>query len=201
MQWINCLEAWEPSALGKSNSRPVFTLDCHEVLVKETGRPTTMETPVQIVLASARLAIISKDGVPVCMLRIHQREFVATYLDVGPGVAPAVHSMLGPYGNSSVACFVVDGVAHFWAVSDRRMDAMPTALHWSLATSPDTDLDLKATTHAVKYDDRPKWWHAHSPLIQVAMLLDTSGSGTLTLECVKFGSWGVREFGGIMQLH
>lgn len=205
--WYNCLEAWEPSALGKVSARPAFALDSAGFTI-----PATQGTQMRIVLASARLAIICKDGVPVCMLRIHQRGFVATSLDVSPTVPPAVRSMArGDYGffdDPRVVCFVSNGVAHFWAVYV-PLERSPMALHWSLVVSPDADLNVDATAHKVIYDDRPVCidlredgsTRTPTPTLKAAMLLDASRTGVLTLECMRHGAWGAYEFEGIMQFH
>ena len=209
--WYNCLEAWEPSALGKVSARPAFAIDSADLTIgtflKETGRPTDEQSTMRIVLASACLAIISKDGVPVCMLRIHRRGFVATYLDVSPTVPPAVRSMAsGGYGffeDPRVVCFVSNGVAHFWAVYVPHQRS-PTALHWSLVASPDADLNVDAAAHKVIYDDRPAahgFRSSRTPTLKAAMLLDASRTDVLTLECMRHGDWGAYQFEGIMQLH
>ena len=213
--WIDHLEAWEPKTLGKASAKPAFVLKAGEFSLTVnpsqatlTELPASPDTPMHLVLASPRLAVISKDGVPLVLVRVHERAFVMTYLDMSPLVPSPLKRLSITQEFRSVfrrtmqiACFQRDGIVHFWAIWPHG------ALLWKLdsRTAGSEPLPPPAAVDPVicdlTYDERalftayPRHWDDREAVI-VSLTEDK-----IMLSLVKYNrDWGGREFCGLIEM-
>ena len=210
--WIDHLEAWEPKTLGKASAKPAFVLKAGELSLAVnssqatlTELPASPDTPMHLVLASPRLAVISKDGVPLVLVRVHERAFLMTYLDMSPLVPSPLNrlSITQEFGmltrrTMNIACFQRDGLVHFWAIWPHG------ALLWKLdsPTAGSEPLPPPPAVHPVichlTYDERDLFtaYPRHKDSREAVIMSLTEDKITLSL----VNDYGEGEFCGLIEM-
>ena len=211
--WIDHLEAWEPKTLGKASAKPAFVLKAGELSLAVnsttlTELPASPDTPMHLILASPRLAVISKDGVPLVLVRVHERAFVMTYLDMSPLVPSPLNRLSITQEFRSVfrrtmqiACFQRGGIVHFWAIWPHgallwKLDS-PTAGSEPLPPPPAVDPVICDLT----YDERalftayPRHWDNRE-----AVIMSLTEDKIMLFLVKPDRNRGEREFCGLIEM-
>ena len=211
--WIDHLEAWEPKTLGKASAKPAFVLKAGELSLAVnsttlTELPASPDTPMHLILASPRLAVISKDGVPLVLVRVHERAFVMTYLDMSPLVPSPLNrlSITQEFRcvyrrTMQIACFQRGGIVHFWAIWPHgallwKLDS-PTAGSEPLPPPPAVDPVICDLT----YDERalftayPRHWDNRE-----AVIMSLTEDKIMLFLVKPDRNRGEREFCGLIEM-
>jgi hypothetical protein len=166
---------------------------------KRTGIEFSPDTPSHLVLASPCLAIVTKDGVPVSMVRIRSRGFVIIDLDIGHHVqAPLCSLARHCMDNLRVACYQRDSHVHCWAIWGTG------ALHWKLDSAADSPAAaVDPVVRRIVYDERAApfremcHWNLEAAM---SLAADEHADTVLTLSSINVLDWGATEFAGLIQI-
>ena len=205
VNWLSHLEAWTPKSLGTSSAKPTFKIEIGHMLRKKTGIEISPDTPSHLVLASPCLAIVTKDGVPVSMVRIRSRGFVIIDLDIGHHVQAPLCSLARRdellkvlRDDLRVACYQRDSHVHCWAIWGTG------ALHWKLDSAADSPAAaVDPVVRRIVYDERAApfretcFWN---PEAAMSLAADEHADTVLTLSSINVFDWGATEFAGLIQM-